>query len=741
MIDDADLEEIYRFLGTVEQPDLFAYLSQERDASASKVKTALRRRRSWAQGQQANPKYRQEALWLIKNIQLVRTALIDQREVYLSETDERANQRNIQALRFFIQTTLVDGTLHPQDEAKILECAEELGIDEAEVTAHIELVLTAMDQGVLETTPQEEDEAPDHYEVLDVEPGVDQEALEAAYRERYRWARNLRDTEESSRVYAELDAAWRVLKDPERRAQYDLERGAAPAAPIFTDEGPAAKPRSDAPDSQATASEETQPSDTPAAARTDGDQIGYLPPPDLPPPPQVPPPPEVPLFTEPMVVEAEEDAEDAHFEMPEMDLEDPDDSMDGAQEPAFGEDAAPAEAIGPEDDLFAPAPSGQPSLYSSDEEADASDTTIDFSSPAEEPSTRSMQASTAPPEGPVLEIGEMDDEALPILKVEGPSTIRIRTGNNPFPVRIMVKNAGEGQMSGSISSTAEWVEISPRHLNPNRAEHSIEVLVDPDKMPGNSARTTVEISTGHGEKAEVIIDAIKHLISPVVAIGSAVALLLIGIGALALYFMGDFGTTPPPEPRTILTVHIDPPAGEVYIDDELVGKQGTMSLTDKFPVGKPFQVRVELDGFEPWAKTVTVSEGQEYRVDADLIIRDPMEFKVTGDMRRSEIDKAELKKLLEQRTNSFKNCFTRYLKPDSAYNAVLTLRGWVSQRGYVTAVDFRGANFESPEVKACLKRQLRGLKLPVLPGDYATFDHTFRARVGGRSVSAGEDGQ
>ena len=67
-----------------------------------------------------------------------------------------------------------------------------------------------------------------------------QATLEAAYRRRYRWARQLRDTEHSSRVYAKLDEAWRTLKDPKQRSAYDEERRQAspveqadPADPSF----------------------------------------------------------------------------------------------------------------------------------------------------------------------------------------------------------------------------------------------------------------------------------------------------------------------------------------------------------------------------------------------------------------------------------------------------------------------------------------------------------------------------
>ena len=168
MLDHNAFQEIQGFLLLIEQPDLFAYLDLERDDKPNKIKAALRRRRSWAQGQQANPKYRVEALWLIKHIKLVQTALTTQRDSYLAQTDDLALQRRNGLFRLFIQSVLVDGNLTRDAEPSVYDKAEELEIPEAEVPSHIELVLTAIDQGLLAELPMEdEEESPNHYQVGD----------------------------------------------------------------------------------------------------------------------------------------------------------------------------------------------------------------------------------------------------------------------------------------------------------------------------------------------------------------------------------------------------------------------------------------------------------------------------------------------------------------------------------------------------------------------------------------------
>jgi hypothetical protein len=151
---------------------------------------------------------------------------------------------------------------------------------------------------------------------------------------------------------------------------------------------------------------------------------------------------------------------------------------------------------------------------------------------------------------------------------------------------------------------------------------------------------------------------------------------------------------------------------------------------DAFPVDSAFQLRVELDGFEPWTKEVTVPMGQQIRVEADLQLRDPMSFVITPTMRAAEIDTKTIHHRIENHKERFANCLTRHLKTESPYLAAVTARSIVSSRGFVAAVDYLGANFDSPPVEHCLSRQLRALQLPVIPADYAVFEYTFRARVG-----------
>ncbi len=683
-MDRTDLEEIQRFLAMmVGQPDLYTYLKIDFNCETEDIENAVRRRRSWAQGQQANPKYRNEALWIIKNIQLMRAALIEYRDEYLEELRTQRETEALEALTRFTLKRLKEGILPQQDEASVYAKGEELGLSSDLVRHRIDAIESVEAQGLI--THADEDDAPadNHYATLGAAPGDDLDTLESAYRERYRWARNLRDTEESSRIYADLDEAWRVLKDPDRRAEYDADQGYG-----------------------ASSEESATSATTSSTDNSEEDHIGYLPPPT-----------------------DEPDNDLPEIEHPEVTLTVEDDPSEEELESQSKPDA-----VEEEDPLFA----AMAEAARASEEPEPLDSAMEETSePSAEGQTEATVGDeTSAPPVTAADHDDEDDQILDIgghegasLEVVGDHHYRIRTGQQPYPIHITIKNTGTGPMAGSLTCEQAWVSVSPPFLNPNRPDHKIEILIDPDQMPGNAGQAVVEFNMDHGESETIIIDAVKHLVSPVLLL--TVLLALLGIAGLigGIYFSGVLGSAPKAPPRTILTVQVDPPAGEVFINDKLVGKQGTLSLVDSFPIGRTFQVRVELDGFEPWTKEATVPRGQQIRIEAELTLRDTMQFQITPTMRAAEIEPKTIRHRLEQHEQSFNHCFTKHLRTESAYMASVVAQCVVSSRGFIARVSYKAANFSSPDVQQCLTRQLRALELPVIPADYAIFEHTFRARV------------
>ena len=811
-MDSGVLDEIHRFTASVEKPDLYAYLDIDPSADRETITHALQVRRSWAQGQQANPKYRQEALWVIKNIGLLKEALIAEASAYKSDLAGRDERAKLDTLSMFIKGTLADGELTARGEEAIQKQAKEMGLPESLVIRRIGEILAEQDaQAMTVETPTKSPVSPvnlegvdDLYAILDTPPDSDPATLEAAYRRRYRWARQLRDTEQSSRVYAKLDEAWRTLKDPEQRAAYDEERrqatdaGAdAASAPDFYLPPPPPKMGIRLP----TPSVEQHLERVEAAAQssTGAPSINM---PAASPERPAPPPPSIPDMgqfddvedlEEPEVSVEDWSTDDARLAtMSMMDLEPKD-----RREPSPPEDVAPViqlhshDTSEPDDTqapfadlLGAPTPGRDETMGSSlpNTPSEPSFSIPDFQGMADlsgqQPNSDgkadiladmlslddlvagqgfqsthdALQSSGAAddgldleyssakkgdvPKGPALDAGQLFND-LAILRVDGPRVVRIRTGSHPFPVRITVRNEGEGSMPGSVSSNVPWMQISPSQLDPNRRTQVVEALVEPDGISGNAAKGIVTIDTLHGESRTVTIDAIKHIVSPVMLFVTALSLVgFIGLFT-GLYLSGIIGSSVESPNRTILAVNVDPPAGEVYIDDELVGNQGTMSIVDNFPIGTPFQLRVELDGFEPFVRDIEVNRGDQFRVEVDLELREQLDYEPPEGAQEATFKADDLDAQLEQYATHLDACFTRNLRTDDPYTAEVTVRGVVTARGFIQGLDLVDANFRSPAVETCLQRQLRALKLPLLAGDYARFERRLSVEI--RDVSVLND--
>ncbi len=240
-MDSRDLEQIESFLGMVGKPSLFAYYDIEHAAPDAGVEGTIKKRRSWAQGQQANPKFRAEALWLIKNNALIRRTLLQERESYLVQVANSAAKQSLQKLEPFMRGTLAGGVLTPEAEQAILKQGRKLELSEAQVREALDRLVAEVgarrkgEKARPAPSPAPRPAAPhsspfkDYYGILGVPPDADQATLSKAHKEKYRSARNRRDKQAVSALYADLDEAWRVLTDPVKKASYDAKWRAAKA--------------------------------------------------------------------------------------------------------------------------------------------------------------------------------------------------------------------------------------------------------------------------------------------------------------------------------------------------------------------------------------------------------------------------------------------------------------------------------------------------------------------------------
>lgn len=237
-----DFEQIDRFLTVVGQGSLLEYYDLDPDTPEDEVEAALQARRRWAQGQQANPKYRVESRWIIKNSALIRRALVERRPAYLAELARREHADGLEVLDQFLMGVLSSGRLSVDAEAAVVQRGRGLGLPEAVVYERIEQRLretgahrealptdevTRLPDLSSEPPPASEETVPgflDHYQTLGVEADAELSTIEAALRGRYRWARTIRDPNRAARIYDSLDEAWRVLRDRDSRRRYDETR-------------------------------------------------------------------------------------------------------------------------------------------------------------------------------------------------------------------------------------------------------------------------------------------------------------------------------------------------------------------------------------------------------------------------------------------------------------------------------------------------------------------------------------
>jgi hypothetical protein len=624
-----DLDDIKRFLSSVGKSTLFEYFGAPTDAPDDDVLAAIKKRRTWAQGQQSNPKYRQEALWVIKNVARCRRAMVDERLAYLEATRSASHKKELAVLDLFIQGNLTDGVLTDRGERAILQQGEAQGLPEHLVREHLEKVLT--ERGARRAGDSLTGPFVDHYGVLGVHPDAAINDLERAYRDRYHAARQLPDPREAERVYQELDAAWEVLRNPGTRARYDERRreelGPAAAAPAPAPASPTLAP-----------STTLEPSPAPA---TGGGRL--------------------------RLGGADEEPSSTGLRL----------NADAAPKPPAGVKA------------------GQ---------------TLGLSGGQSRPS-RPRRAAR--------------------LELDGPETMLLKVGRGGARTRFTVRKAGNGAMPGRVFVDREWVKVSPARLDADAAEQEIEITVDPAGMARPKAVALVTVVTDDGQRRSVTVEAEKTNPMPLII---AAGVLIVGAGAAVAVTQLDLGGSDEPAPPAgTLVVAVDPPAGQIFVNGDLVSTSGDARIDEGLPLGEPLRIRVEQDGFATWAGETTLRDGEESRVEVDLELTDKMDWAPSDEDVRAEVPSAQFARALGERNRYIDGCYHKHLvDPEPGFLALTTVSANVSSRGWVVGVRFEEENHPTSEpLRLCLKRQLRSIKLPIFTGDYAVVKHQFRYTVPG----------
>lgn len=668
-MDQRDFDEITRFLTLVGKANLFEYFGLESDVPAEQALAAIRERRSWAQGQQANPKYREEALWVIKHQRLLRQALADERDAYLAEVRRRDEDRNLEVLSLFIMGTLADGALTPRREEAIRAHGRQLGLTDELISRRIDEMLEEH-HAVRTEDDTSEEVIRDHYAALHVRPDATQEEIEQAYRARYRWARSLRDTRKASEVYARLDAAWRILKDPDKRARYDEQRRA------LTNQSPIESPPRGYPGAKA----EPRPKQAPPVHRDT-------------PSPQVPKP---PLSAAPRFEPVRPARHEPAVKTPGEQTPDPARRLVSNSVPPVHRPASPPP---PPDDLTA--------------------------------MSMGMTGSGDQPPG-----------GLSQIEIDGPTDRRVRVWRNPRTCTITVRHNGRPPFHSKVFSDREWVRVSPAVLDRQSREQQVEIEILPDRMSRRKAVALVTVVGDRGSRRSVTIEVERIRVWAWAAGLVAVVALVIGGPRLVpplVHTLVDSIGRQATESGPKLVVHADPPGARIFVNGKLVGPTDIdrpLVLQEGFPVGEPFTLQAELNGFRTISQQVTVPKDGTVEVNARLDLVKPLDYTPKPGDTQGELDAEVIERLLSKRAGRFDRCFEQGLTDSKpGFQAKTRIRAFVGSRGYVEGVQFNDKNYYSEEVDDCLARELRAIHFPPVKGDYAVFERMLEHELAHRTTA------
>lgn len=112
--------EIREFLRLVDAPDLFAWVGTTWTSSPRARADALKKRRKWAQAQQANPKHGKAARWVIRHQAELQRLLVEEPETYRLMLAEELRAQGEHRLRELVDS-LGSEDLLSDDELRIVE--------------------------------------------------------------------------------------------------------------------------------------------------------------------------------------------------------------------------------------------------------------------------------------------------------------------------------------------------------------------------------------------------------------------------------------------------------------------------------------------------------------------------------------------------------------------------------------------------------------------------------------------
>lgn len=202
------------FCTLVGHPNLLEYLGLPPYSTADEAMEKLRSRRRYMQGMQSNPKYKDEALFLIKNYSTLLAALQDP-QLHISVMEQLRRAENLPSLETTIRNILKGGSLNEEQEEFLHITAIEMGIQNDIFQDTLNRL--TREAGILRPAGDIETASSgfwsnDPYLVLDISRSFTDDSLKEAYERRRKQARQLPRVTLSNRALNQLAAAVDALR-------------------------------------------------------------------------------------------------------------------------------------------------------------------------------------------------------------------------------------------------------------------------------------------------------------------------------------------------------------------------------------------------------------------------------------------------------------------------------------------------------------------------------------------------
>jgi hypothetical protein len=246
-MDAEDLELAAEFCKLVAAPNLVAYLGLQDEGPVTPELGAdavarLKARRKFMQGMQGNPKYKREALFLIKHFSNLNGVLQDV-EAYLEDARRREESEHLPVVEMTVRGVLAGGGVTEDQVDYLRRNAAELGVSEETFVGLLSRVATELDvrlsPDLLDDPTQEAGgqlwagpidgslvggpHAPlDLYQLLGIAPSSNEDDVRIAYHQRVDALDEIADPDARETMRRRIEIARKVLTNEAARRHYDL---------------------------------------------------------------------------------------------------------------------------------------------------------------------------------------------------------------------------------------------------------------------------------------------------------------------------------------------------------------------------------------------------------------------------------------------------------------------------------------------------------------------------------------